>query len=207
MLRRNRHHLQGYDMTEGKGTGNGGGAPVEDLMRYDLLVETALRHVVRLALTRVQREGLPGDHHFYIAFDTRHPALKISDRLREKYPEEMTIVLQHQFWDLKVLPDRFEVGLSFGGVPEKLEIPFDAITGFYDPHVQFALQFRQPTEEEMALMEGMEGEVSSSSPVTGEAALEEAAGEQEAASDADAADKAKGTEEKVISLDAFRKKT
>ena len=194
-------------MSENSGKGDGS-APVDDLMRYDLLVETALRHVVRLALLRVQREGLPGEHHFYIAFDTRHPALKISDRLREKYPEEMTIVLQHQFWDLKVLPERFEVGLSFGGVPEKLEIPFDAITGFYDPHVQFALQFRQPTEEELALMEGLEDDVSPSSPVSAAIVPEKAGGKGEAPGDAEkVAGATEGTEEKVVSLDAFRKKT
>ena len=181
----------------------GGGAVVEDLMRYDLLVENALKHVVRMALARVQREGLPGEHHFYIAFDTRHPELVISDRLREKYPEEMTIVLQHQFWDLKVLPEAFEVGLSFGGVPEKLRIPFEAVTGFYDPHVQFALQFRQPTKEEQALI----GEVDEQAPAA-------SSGERPAQATGDAA-RAEGQEaretpaadEKVVSLDAFRKKT
>ena len=188
--------------------GGSGGAPVEDQMRYDLLVETALKHVVRLALLRVQREGLPGDHHFYIAFDTRHPELEISDRLREKYPEEMTIVLQHQFWDLKVLPDRFEVGLSFGGVPEKLVVPFDAVSGFYDPHVQFALQFRQPTEEELALIDeaapgGGEYSTVTEAPVVKEATAEDSeVGEGEAEDGASPA-----AEEKVVSLDAFRKKT
>ena len=169
--------------------------------------------MVRLALLRAQREGLPGDHHFYIAFDTRHPGLRISDKLREKYPEEMTIVLQHQFWDLKVQPELFEVGLSFGGVPERLVVPFDAITGFYDPHVQFALQFRQPTEEELALIGGPaadagagDGASSSSTvgvpPAEGETPAEDAAAE----GDGDA-EGAGAAEEKVVSLDAFRKKT
>ncbi len=188
--------------------GGSGGAPVEDQMRYDLLVETALRHVVRLALLRVQREGLPGDHHFYIAFDTRHPELEISDRLREKYPEEMTIVLQHQFWDLKVQPDRFEVGLSFGGVPEKLVVPFDAVSGFYDPHVQFALQFRQPTEEELALIDEVASEGGEYSTVTEAPVVKEAAAEDPVVGDGEAEDGASpAAEEKVVSLDAFRKKT
>ena len=197
-------------MTEGKGTGNGGGAPVEDLMRYDLLVETALRHVVRLALLRVQREGLPGDHHFYIAFDTRHPGLQLSERLREKYPEEMTIVLQHQFWNLKVHQDHFEVGLSFGGVPEKLVVPFEAITGFYDPHVQFALQFRQPSEEERKLVTGRsEGQaaVARTGQQEPSGQTDDAATAADAVTDAEPAGKADTVEDKVISLDAFRKKT
>ena len=181
----------------------GGGAVVEDLMRYDLLVESALKHVVRMALARVQREGLPGEHHFYIAFDTRHPELVISERLKEKYPEEMTIVLQHQFWDLKVLPEAFEVGLSFGGVPEKLRVPFDAITGFYDPHVQFALQFRQPTEEEKALIGEVDVEASAAS--LGEKPAETAGAAKDAAEQAVA--EKPSADEKVVSLDAFRKKT
>ncbi len=180
------------------GMGGDGGAVVDDLMRYDLLVESALKHVVRMALARVQREGLPGEHHFYIAFDTRHPELRISGRLKEKYPEEMTIVLQHQFWDLKVLPEAFEVGLSFGGVPEKLRVPFDAVTGFYDPHVQFALQFRQPTEEERALI----GEVDAEAPA---ASLGERPAEATVAEEKDGERPA--ADEKVVSLDAFRKKT
>ncbi len=199
----------------GNGNGSGsdgfdGGQPVEDLMRYDLLVEHALRQVVQYALARVARTGLPGKHHFYIAFDTRHEGVRISDRLREKYPEEMTIVLQHQFWDLKVLPDRFEVGLSFGGVPEKLSIPFDAITGFYDQHVQFALQFRKmtPEEDEMLALSGRQ-------PAPSATAVEppggDAVDEAQATSDAGETEKAPAardeTKEKVVSLDAFRKKT
>jgi len=120
----------------------------EDLMRYDLLAQDALRGVVKLALRQVRKSGLPGEHHFFIAFDTRHPGVQISDRLRTKYPEEMTIILQHQFWDLKVADDEFEVGLSFGGIPEKLTVPFEAINGFFDPSVQFGLQFEEVTEGE-----------------------------------------------------------
>lgn len=113
----------------------------EDQMRYDLLAQQALRGVVRAALERVRLDGLPGEHHFYIAFDTNHPGAKLSDRLKRKYPEEMTVVLQHQFWGLVVRDDGFCVELSFDNIPEKLEVPFASIRGFFDPHVQFGLQF------------------------------------------------------------------
>jgi hypothetical protein len=112
-----------------------------DLIRYDILAQEALRGLVRTVLADAAKKGLPGDHHFYITFDTRGEGVRLSPRLLEQYPEEMTIVLQHQFWDLKVSAEAFEVGLSFGGVPERLLVPFEAITGFRDPSVQFALQF------------------------------------------------------------------
>jgi hypothetical protein len=112
-----------------------------DLIRYDILAQEALRGLVRNVLADAAKKGLPGDHHFYISFDTTAPGVRLSPRLIEQYPEEMTIVLQHQFWDLKVNAEAFEVGLSFGGVPERLLVPFEAITGFRDPSVQFALQF------------------------------------------------------------------
>lgn len=113
----------------------------DDLIRYDLLVQDALRGVVRKVLTDAAREGLSGDHHFYVSFRTEAPGVRISQRLREKYPQDMTIVLQHQFWDLGVTEHTFEVGLSFSGVPERLLVPFDALTGFFDPSVQFGLKF------------------------------------------------------------------
>ncbi len=113
----------------------------EDLMRYDLLTQQALRGVVRSALERAARGGLPGDHHFYIAFSTLAPGVQVSHRLRERYAEEMTIVLQHQFYGLEVTPDRFTVQLHFNNVPETLVVPFSAVKGFYDPSVQFGLQF------------------------------------------------------------------
>jgi hypothetical protein len=117
-----------------------------DLIRYDLLAQDALRGVVRKVLSDVARSGLPGEHHFFIAFDTRAEGVKLSSRMKAKYPEEMTIVLQHQFWDLDVGEDSFSVGLSFGGVAEKLIIPFSAIKGFFDPSVQFGLQFETISE-------------------------------------------------------------
>jgi uncharacterized protein len=112
-----------------------------DHIRYDLLVQDALRSVVRNVLIDVGKNGLPGEHHFYISFKTGAPGVRISNRLREQYPDEMTIVMQHQFWDLGITEHTFEVGLSFGGVPERLLVPFDAIVGFFDPSVQFGLKF------------------------------------------------------------------
>jgi len=100
-----------------------------DHIRYDLLVREALRGVVRRVVADVAKNGLPGDHHFYISFDTRSPGVRLSPRLREQYPEEMTIVLQHQFWDLSADDDVLEVGLSFGGVPERLVVPYEAQIG------------------------------------------------------------------------------
>ena len=118
-----------------------------DHIRYDILAQEALRGMVRNVLTdAAKNKGLPGEHHFFITFDTTAEGVRLSDRLRAQYPEEMTIVLQHQFWDLKVTDDAFEVGLSFGGVPERLLVPFDAIKGFVDPSVQFALQFETLAE-------------------------------------------------------------
>src|SRR6476619_1807419 len=119
-----------------------------DQIRYDLLTQQALRGVVHSVLTDTAKKGLPGDHHFYISFDTRADGVHMSDRLRAQYPEEMTIILQHQFWDLKVDEEEFEVGLSFGGVPERLTVPFEAINGFFDPSVQFGLQFEEVIEGE-----------------------------------------------------------
>ena len=119
-----------------------------DQIRYDLLTQHALRGVVRSVLTETAKKGLPGDHHFYISFDTRDEGVRLSDRLRAQYPDEMTIILQHQFWDLKVTEEGFEVGLSFGGVPERLAVPFESINGFFDPSVQFGLQFEEVIEGE-----------------------------------------------------------
>lgn len=119
----------------------------EDLIRYDILAQDALRGVVRKVLSEVAQTGLPGDHHFFVSFATRAPGVRISSRLLDQYPEEMTIVLQHQFWDLSVTETAFEVGLSFNNVPERLLVPFAAIRGFADPSAKFALQFETPAEE------------------------------------------------------------
>jgi hypothetical protein len=116
----------------------------DEEIRYDLLTQDALRGVVRDVLTHVQRNGLPGEHHLYIAFDTSAEGVSISKRLKEQYPEEMTVVLQYQFWDLVVTDERFEVKLSFSNVPERLVVPFEAVKAFYDPSAQFGLQFGKP---------------------------------------------------------------
>ena len=159
----------------------------EDQMRYDLLAQEALRGVVRASLRKVVKGGLPGDHHFYIAFDTRYPGVRLSERLDTKYPREMTIVLQHQYWNLQVREDEFEVELSFDNIPEKLVIPFNAIKGFLDPHVQFGLQFETVKVDAPA----KEPETPST-PAVDPAAAEPVAVEAEAG--------------RVVSLDSFRKK-
>lgn len=133
----------------------------DDVLRYDRMVETALRGVVRNAVEEVIEHGLSGEHHFYITFLTDFPGVKIPDYLRERYPGEMTIVLQYQFTDLDVNDERMTVSLSFNNVPEKLEIPLAAISIFADPSVNFALQF-QPVEEtsiddELQILDELDG--------------------------------------------------
>src|SRR6476660_4667357 len=112
-----------------------------DHIRYDVLARDALRGVLRRVLADAAEHGLPGEHHFFITFLSTAEGVKLSPRLLAQYPEEMTIILQHQFWDLDVSEDRFEVGLSFGGIPERLLVPFNAIKSFFDPSVKFGLQF------------------------------------------------------------------
>lgn len=168
-------------------------AVAEDLIGYDHLMQDALRAVVRQALHQGQGpSGLPGKHHFYISFRTRAPGVVIPDHLASRYPEEMTIVLEHQYWDLEVYQDRFRVILKFGGHPHPITIPFLAITRFYDPAVKFGLQF-EATREAGRLAAGDE---------TGMGEPNGAAGGYAAADDD--ADGAGGTS--VVSLDAFRKK-
>jgi len=108
---------------------------------YDILAQEALRGVVRTVLRRVEKRGLPGDHHFVLTFDTTAPGVSLSKRLLERYPQEMTIVIQYQFWGLTVYDNAFEIGLSFNNVPETLVIPFRAMKSFQDPSVGFMLQF------------------------------------------------------------------
>jgi len=127
-------------------------------LSYEKMVEDALRGVLRQALQITAAQGLPGSHHFYITFDTTHPGVKIADTLKTQHPNEMTIVLQHQFWDLKVTQELFEITLSFSGVSQRLLIPFAAVTAFADPHAKFGLQFHVEFEERTAADEELDME-------------------------------------------------
>jgi len=118
-----------------------GGMTADSLIDYEALAQEAMRNVVRSVLIETAAKGLPGDHHFYISFDTLAPGVILSKRLREKYAEEMTIVLQHRFWDLIIDDVRFEVKLTFDGIPERLVVPFKSIRVFFDPSVRYGLQF------------------------------------------------------------------
>jgi len=159
----------------------------EDLIGYDTLTQEAMRGVVRAALSRaVGSRGLPGRHHFYITFKSQAPGVVLPDHLKQRYPDEMTIVLEHQFWDLEVFPDRFRVILKFGGQPYPIVAPFAALTRFYDPSVRFGLQF-----------DALAGSVVSDEEI---AAVETPAPVDEAPSETGTGSAA------VVSLDAFRKK-
>jgi uncharacterized protein len=170
-----------------------------DHIRYDVLARDALRGVLRRVLTDAAEHGLPGDHHFFITFLSTAEGVKLSPRLLAQYPEEMTIILQHQFWDLVVTEDRFEVGLSFGGIPERLVIPFAAIKSFLDPSVQFGLQF-EPSEDGVA-----EAPPAKLPAVPAPSALPATAAEPTAAENSDEPEKA-GEGAEVVRLDRFRKK-
>jgi len=198
----------------------------EDHIRYDILAQEALRGVMRKVLTEVARTGLPGNHHFFITFLTGAPGVRISTRLKERYPEQMTIVLQFQYWDMKVTDTGFEIGLSFSDVPEKLEVPFSAVRGFYDPSVNFELEFDvkpvEPAAAEAAPAEPTPLLKSVDNAATpkpapkpkaeprkkAEPAAEKAKADK--AADEPAADKPEDEPVKtgadVVSLDAFRKK-
>lgn len=160
----------------------------EDQLHYPVLIDQAMRGVVRDVLRRVQATGLPADHHFYISYSTLHPGVKMSEQLRAKYPTEITIVIQHQFWDFKVEDQQFHVTLSFGGAPEKLVVPFAALTAFADPSIKFGLQF-QPSE--MFEVDFISAEQT--------AEAEKIAFPTNTTNNVDDG-------EKIISLDAFRKK-
>jgi hypothetical protein len=177
-----------------------------DHIRYDLLAQEALRGVVRRVLTDAATNGLLGEHHFYVTFDTRAAGLKISERLRTEHPEEMTIVLQHQFWDLEVSEEGFEVGLSFKGIPERLVIPFEAIKGFFDPSVQFGLQFETlaASEPGAALAESKDGKRRSSQAVAPAAEPKPPVPAPSDAGEPEPRPPAEGGQ--VVRLDRFRKK-
>lgn len=159
----------------------------ESLIPYEDYVQAALRGVVARILKGVDPAGLPGNHHFYIAFRTRYPGVVVPKSLLEKYPDEMTIVLQNRFWDLQVHEDYFEVGLSFNQTPTKIVVPFNALIGFVDPAVNFGLQF-QPPEVEAAAPEAEPAIAATDAPAAEEPASDEPA-------------------TNVITLDRFRKKS
>jgi hypothetical protein len=192
-----------------------------DLIRYDLLVQEALRSVLRKVLADAVRDGLPGNHHFVIAFRTDAPGVRIPAKLREKYPQEMTIVLQHEFWNLEVGEQAFEVRLNFDRRPEILVVPFDAVTGFFDPSVEFGLKFEMGTEAR----EGAEGtalarsaqpektkprgsgtEPAEVNPKQGEPAVSPKPAVSKPVAIAKADETPPGAPTKVVSIDAFRKK-
>ena len=153
----------------------------QDYINYPALIDTAMRGMVRELMKRVQTDGLPGEHHFFISFSTQHAGVKMSEQLRAKYPKDITIVMQHQFWDFRVEDSQFHITLSFSGVPEKMTVPFSALTAFADPSIKFGLQFQAvPVDEEFLplLTDAHDAE---------DAAMEDGQAE-------------------IISLDAFRKK-
>jgi hypothetical protein len=167
----------------------------EDLIRYDILAQDALRGVVRKVLSEVSRTGLPGEHHFFITFSTHAPGVRVSSRLLTQYPEDMTIVLQHQYWELTVTEHAFEVGLSFNGVPERLLVPFSALKGFFDPSVQFGLQFETVPRA---------GAVAPAEPAVKLQAVP--ATPASVAAPEEPPERPSAGEAQVVSLDAFRKK-
>lgn len=175
---------------------------------YPKMIDTAMRSVVRDALTQVARDGLPGEHHFFISFQTNFPGVSISPQLKSRYPEEITIVVQHQFWDLKITDTQFSLMLSFNNIPEKLVVPFDALTAFADPSIKFGLQFHgksatasdQPSNNSEA-----RAEQPVACPATGKTGKEKppaASFEEETPTEETTA----ANDEKVISLEAFRKR-
>ena len=201
-----------------------------DIIRYDLLVQEALRSVVRKVLGDAARDGLPGEHHFFVTFRTDAPGVQISPRTKERFPKEITIILQHQFWDLNVTEFGFEVGLSFSNVPERLSVPWEALSGFFDPSVEFGLKFElqdiepeegandtEPAPRPAALPAPKGGSRSDKAPRgAGSEPLEmpptarpkgKAEAKPEKTASHPAEKPADGGDPKVISIDAFRKKT
>jgi len=179
-----------------------------DHIRYDILAQAALRGVVRTVLADAAKKGLPGEHHFKITFNTTAPGVRLSERMRARYPKDMTIVLQHQFWDLAVTEQAFEVGLSFGGVPERVAVPFEAVTAFYDPAVQFGFQFEtiDGTTAEAAEGPTTAEKIEKSSPAARAVAEDSKPEALPAPSEPTATAPDQGPSGEVVRLDRFRKK-
>ena len=174
----------------------------KDLIGYDKLVDRGLRGVVREALRKAAAEGWPGSHHAYITFRTAAPGVDIPDSLRARYPDELTIVLQNQFWDLDVGDDTFAVTLSFNKVGQRITVPFSALTSYADPAVKFGLQF-QPTRRAGKRADSGSGSKSRTASATGDRAARDRAADPEAGDAGGAPD---ANEAKVVALDRFRKK-
>lgn len=192
---------------------------VHDQIRYDILVQDALRSVIRKVLTEVAKAGLPGEHHFFITFLTNAPGVKISGRLKERYPDQMTIVLQHQFWDLNVSDTGFEVSLSFGDVPERLVVPFSAVQVFYDPTAAFEAAFdlasdlpKSDNDSPQEKSVGKDTQTAELSLLAGKKDKKKPSAKQKTHEKLQPAKNSRSTEKdekpsaNVVSLDAFRKK-
>ena len=182
----------------------------EILINYDELVQEALRSVVKTVLKNVEKDGLPGEHHFYIAFKTHAEGVEISPHLKSRYPDEMTIVLQHRYWGLKIDEDQFEIGLSFNQKPELLVIPYAAIVGFVDPSVSFALQFNEDSEEQSEDALEFEADADAINEVTIELANEESAQATQKTkkkTKKNTKDNDESGVSNVVTLDAFRNKS
>lgn len=164
---------------------------------YPAMIDNAMRSVVRSAMQQVAEHGLPGDHHFFVSFRTTHPAVNISPAIKQRYPEEMTVVIQHQYWDLKITEDSFSLMLSFNNIPEKLHVPFAALTAFADPSIKFGLQFHSYDFEE-------DEDEALHCPATGKTGREMP---PQASFDEDPPTETKtvANDTKVISIDAWRK--
>jgi uncharacterized protein len=181
-----------------------------DLIRYDLLVQDALRSVVRKVLADAARNGLVGEHHFNIAFKTQAPGVVAPLAVKQRFPDEMSIILQHEFWDLVVTQDAFEVSLNFSRRPERLIVPFDSITGFTDPSVPFGFKLEPRVSETAGRLQAVdEDKTASPSPVAAKPTpIKPSAKPVSASKPAQSAEKPAepAGETKVVSIDAFRKK-
>lgn len=180
----------------------------EEFIDYGQLIDDAMHVIVQKALRRVAKEGLPGNHHFFISFLTEYPGVQLSEKLRQKYPDEMTIVLQYQFEDLRVDDQGFAVSLSFDNIKEKIEVPFAALTAFADPSVKFGLQFRhidideELDDEEIEALGELE-ELETPPPATGQ---NNDQGDEKSGKKSTAKKKRGKKKSNVVSLDTFRKK-
>lgn len=179
------HTIKGIRTGESTSLNSG---PETDLLRYDLMMKRALRNVLRETLEIAAEKGLPGNHHLYITFKTQAPGVEMADYLVARYPEEMTIVLQHEYWGLEVEDERFAVTLSFSNRHERLTVPFESVSAFADPSVRFGLQFEKGEEAE----DDEEGEEETAGSLAPPPAAEEEEAREESG--------------KVVALDRFRKK-